>query len=69
MPAHKQIIFIAGIELVMSTFITTLIRIFAVWAVKTHMVQTMMQNLTDSAMSAEIDLEGNPGFKLQGNEL
>lgn len=52
-PAHRQIVFIEGVDLAETIFFHTLVRVFATWAVKTNFVQTMMKNVTDSVQSAQ----------------
>lgn len=52
-PAHKQIVFVTGVELVAGIFVKTVVRVFATWAVKTDFVQGMMRNVTDTARAAE----------------
>ncbi|KAJ4371269.1 hypothetical protein N0V83_004486 [Neocucurbitaria cava] len=52
-PAHKQIVFVTGVELVAGVFVKTVVRIFATWAVKQEFVQLIMKNMTDTARAAE----------------
>lgn len=49
MPVHKQIVFLAGADLVGTVFMTTLIRVFAGWAVKTEFAQGFIRNMTEGA--------------------
>jgi hypothetical protein len=46
-PAHKQLVFRACADLATTVFLTTLVRVVSVWAVKTEFVQTMMRNITE----------------------
>ena len=46
-PAHKQIVFRAGADLVTNVFLTTLCSVVASWAVKTGYAQTLMRNMTE----------------------
>jgi hypothetical protein len=48
-PAHQRVVFLAGVELVATTFLFTVVRVFATWAVKTDFAQTMMRNITENA--------------------
>jgi hypothetical protein len=48
-PAHQRVVFLAGVELVATTFLFTVVRVFATWAVKTEFAQTMMRNITENA--------------------
>ncbi|KAF1845092.1 uncharacterized protein K460DRAFT_405367 [Cucurbitaria berberidis CBS 394.84] len=52
-PAHQQIVFKAGAELVAGIFFATLVRVFATWAVKTDFMQRIMANVTANAMKSE----------------
>jgi hypothetical protein len=54
-PAHQRVVFLAGVELVATTFLFTVVRVFATWAVKTEFAQTMMRNITENA--------ANPRYK------
>ncbi|KAH7086442.1 hypothetical protein FB567DRAFT_71171 [Paraphoma chrysanthemicola] len=49
-PAHRQIVFLSGANLVSSVFFTTLVRLFAAWLVKTQFAQDFMRNMTSSAL-------------------
>jgi hypothetical protein len=57
----------AGAELVSSVFFTTLIRIFAVWLVKTDLAQAFMRNVTSNALEGNSD--GKVSYYQQKNEL
>jgi hypothetical protein len=48
-PAHKQLVFLAGAHMVMAIFFTTVFRVLASWAVNTDFVQTMFRNTTQNA--------------------
>lgn len=48
-PAHNQLVFVAGAELVGSLFIVTLVRILTTWVVKTDFAQIILRNMTDRA--------------------
>ncbi|KAF2690386.1 hypothetical protein K458DRAFT_413158 [Lentithecium fluviatile CBS 122367] len=48
-PAHKQTVFLASADLVATIFVTTVIRVFANWVVKTDFAQTMMRDTTERA--------------------
>ncbi|KAF2655993.1 hypothetical protein K491DRAFT_597906, partial [Lophiostoma macrostomum CBS 122681] len=63
-PVHKQIVFQIGAELAYGILFTTLVRTFAIWAVKTDYVQTLMRNMT-----ARSDRENTPSQHQYGNEL
>ncbi|KAF2033122.1 hypothetical protein EK21DRAFT_59322 [Setomelanomma holmii] len=66
-PAHKQIVFMESAQLVETVFFVTLVRLFAVWVVKTSFVQDMMRNVTSSALDGSMNQGAKgPGFK---NEL
>ncbi|KAF2831511.1 hypothetical protein CC86DRAFT_314923 [Ophiobolus disseminans] len=43
-PAHKQVVFIGGFELVVSIFFDTIGRLFAAWVIKTDWMKKFMQN-------------------------
>ncbi|KAH7080127.1 hypothetical protein BKA63DRAFT_236275 [Paraphoma chrysanthemicola] len=49
-PAHRQIVFLSGANLVSSVFFTTLVRLFSAWLVKTQFAQDFMRNMTSSAL-------------------
>lgn len=67
-PAHKQIVFVAGADLVAGIFLTTVCRALAMWTIKTNFVQAMMRNITDSVseMSSLKDKAAAPRI---GDEL
>ena len=48
-PAHSQMGFIAGADLIGSILVIILIRIFATWVVKTEFAQMTLRNMTKSA--------------------
>lgn len=64
-PAHTQIVFLAGADLVAKTFLITIIRVFATWAVKTDFAQAMMRNITETTLSRKVA----PGFERYEHEL
>ena len=53
-PAHKQIVFLAGADLIVSIFLTTVVRLVAGWAVNTTFAQEFLRNMTESAHEVEI---------------
>jgi len=55
-PAHRQIVFLAGADVVIIIFFNTLLRAFATWAIKTDFVQMAMQNITDHMGNLEKEL-------------
>jgi len=67
-PAHRQIVFMAGADLVSSIFITTAFRAVAIWTVKTNFVQTVMRNMTAKAYEMESNDNMRP-FQRIGDEL
>lgn len=68
-PAHRQIVFIAGAELVTSIFLTTVVRAFSVWLIKTDFMQMMMRNITDNAIEIHSRQERMAAFEKFENEL
>lgn len=50
-PAHRQIVFIEGVDLATTVFLNTVLRVFVTWALKTDFVQIMMKNVTESAQA------------------
>ncbi|OAL46573.1 hypothetical protein IQ07DRAFT_155548 [Pyrenochaeta sp. DS3sAY3a] len=67
-PAHKQIVFVAGAHLVASIFLTTVCRALAMWTIKTDYVQGMMRNITDS-VSEMSRLKNETAVPRIGDEL
>ncbi|EOA87349.1 uncharacterized protein SETTUDRAFT_179124 [Exserohilum turcica Et28A] len=62
-PAHKQLVFTQGVELLAAMFFYTVFRVFAMWAVETQVIQVFMKNVTAEA-------ERDPKrFGLEGREL
>jgi hypothetical protein len=54
-PAHRQLVFLTGAELIASVFFTTVLRVVATWAIKTDYAQTMMRNITEAGRAREFE--------------
>jgi hypothetical protein len=61
-PGHQRVVFLAGVESVAMTFLFTLVRVFATWAVKTDFAQTMMRNITENAGNPRYNMANFPKF-------
>ncbi|KAF3048022.1 hypothetical protein E8E12_007242 [Didymella heteroderae] len=78
LPAHQQMVFIAGADLMGTVFVTMLVRVFAGWVVKTGIVQGIISDMTNHAkdMIAKESLDDDPvlqdilsGLRLRTDEL
>ena len=50
LPVHRQMVFIAGTDLLGTVFVTMLVRVFADWVVKTGIVQWILSDWTEDAL-------------------
>jgi hypothetical protein len=60
-PAHKRLVFIMGADLIWGLFYHTVVRAFAVWALKTEFLQQLMRNITASTEKMQAGGPEMPG--------
>jgi hypothetical protein len=65
-PASKQIVFLAGADLVFDIFVATVINAVSSWAIKTDLVQYTLGNMTRARLEA---IEQERLLLLSRNEL
>ena len=65
-PASKQIVFLAGADLVFDIFVATVINTVSSWAIKTDLVQYTLGNMTRARLEA---IEQERLLLLSRNEL
>lgn len=63
-PAHKRIVFVAGIDLTLWTFIGCFVNLVIPWFATTELAQMIVGNMTEAARN--MTLSGPPRI---GNEL
>ena len=51
-PAYKQIVFLAGADLVFHIFVATVVSVVSSWAIRTDLVQGTLRNMTGVIMRA-----------------
>lgn len=65
-PASKQMVFLAGADLVFDIFVATVMNVVSSWAIKTDLVQYTLGNMTRARLEA---IEQHRLFLLSRNEL
>lgn len=65
-PAHKQMVFVAGANIVAAVFIWIIISIVSGWAIKTDFVQTALKDMTEAMNEGKLlsELRGMNGDEL-----